>query len=316
MKRLLAAYLCLTFWCLGTAHAQQDPQFSHYMFNQLYYNPATAGLDSRFIETKVLYRSQWAGYEPTVDGGGAPTTQLFSVSMPLTQLKGGLGLHVINDELGPETRREVQLSFSYHIPVNKGSLSFGVRGGVFNFGLDNSLRYVNPNDPTKPTGSVNEFTPDFGAGLYFDHPNYFVGVSANHLQQSDFDTEVAGFYSLATHFTTLVGMNLDMSSKITLQPSVILKSDFKAYSIEASALAIYDDKAYIGLSARELEAAILMAGAYLTRDKRLTLGYAFDYTLEQKDAKSATSHEIMLSYKFMAPGKAEPSILRTPRFRF
>ena len=109
--------------------AQQDPQFSQYMFNSFYYNPAFAGSEG---VTKItgLFRSQWLGYSPTYGDGGAPTTQIFSIHTPVPKLKGGVGGYVVNDKLGPLNNFEAQLSYAYAINVKDAKLSFGLRAGA------------------------------------------------------------------------------------------------------------------------------------------------------------------------------------------
>jgi type IX secretion system PorP/SprF family membrane protein len=69
----------LLFVCIGLVSmtlrgsAQQDPQFSQYMFNTIYYNPAFSGVEG-LTKITALHRSQWLGYTPTYGDGGAPTT--------------------------------------------------------------------------------------------------------------------------------------------------------------------------------------------------------------------------------------------------
>jgi len=88
---------------------QQDPQFTQYMFNTLYYNPGYAGAEG-LTKFTAIHRTQWAGYQPTVGGGGAPTTQMVSMSAPINKLKSGFGAYVMNDRLGPQNNLEAQVS--------------------------------------------------------------------------------------------------------------------------------------------------------------------------------------------------------------
>ena len=65
--------------------AQQDEQWSHFSFNQQYYNPGYAGIES-ISRATLIHRSQWAGYQTTLAedrGGGAPSQQNLSLSQPL-----------------------------------------------------------------------------------------------------------------------------------------------------------------------------------------------------------------------------------------
>lgn len=320
MKKLYFFVLTLLS-CAGGAIAQQDAQFSQYMLNQLYFNPATAGLNREFNEMNMLYRSQWTGYQSTFDDGGAPNTFLFTGSMPLTKYNTGVGLQVMNDRLGPVNTLEIQLSLAYHLKL-KGDkrLSIGARGGAYNYRLDASrLRWVDPTDPLRNAGSLNQFVPDFAAGIYFSDPKYFLGAAINHLSQAQLEQTASGqpitYTSLARHLNFMGGYHWKANQVWTITPSAILKSDLNSLSWEASAVAMYDERLSFGLSYRDSDAAILLLG-FQTPNKKLRINYAFDYVTQGRNAKSGTSHELMLSYRLPAIKFFERSPVRTPRFRY
>ena len=100
--------------------AQQDAQFTQYMFNQLYYNPAYAGMTAA-PELTAIHRSQWFGYDGTINPSRAPNTQLISINNPLTSFNGGVGLYILNDNLGPVNNLEIQLSVAYQLKLKNGA---------------------------------------------------------------------------------------------------------------------------------------------------------------------------------------------------
>ncbi|MDW8288960.1 MAG: PorP/SprF family type IX secretion system membrane protein, partial [Flammeovirgaceae bacterium] len=134
MKYLFFSVLLSSLF-VWNVNAQQDAQFSQYMQNILFYNPAAAGVSQRWTQINAIHRSQWVGYDATFDDGGAPTTQVFSIDMPLTKYKLGTGLHFVHDQLGLVRNVEVQLSVAYHLKLSPGLLSIGVRGGAYNYSL-------------------------------------------------------------------------------------------------------------------------------------------------------------------------------------
>ncbi len=302
--------------------AQQDAQFSQYMFNQLYLNPGSAGANAQQIEFNVIHRSQWLGYQGSFDDGGAPTTQIASISMPLEKYNLGIGLHLVNDRIGPVTNQEIQLSAAYKLKVSKGIISIGLRGGLYNQLLNvDELRFTDQaREPLLQglDGRESQMVPDFAAGIYFKDINnkFFSGIAVNHLNRSDFNygTNIS-INELKSHFNFLVGLNLDLTRNVTVTPSAIVKSDMNTFSIESSVIATFNDKFYTGISMREVEAAIALVGVNLLKDNSLRVGYAFDYTLKARNAKETTSHEILLSYRLPALQMFTPSIIRTPRFR-
>ena len=83
MKRIVAIAAMFLFLSQGL-NAQQDPQYSMYMFNGLYLNPAYAG-SHEVISISAIYRHQWAGFE------GAPRSASIGVHTPLLKNKHAHG---------------------------------------------------------------------------------------------------------------------------------------------------------------------------------------------------------------------------------
>lgn len=316
---------------LADLQAQQDAQFSQYMFNQQYLNPAVVGLDTNFIHAGLIYRQQWLGYKATFDDGGAPSSTVLSINAPIKRLKSGIGLHIVYDVIGPVTNTEIQLSYAYHIPIKNGRLSFGLRAGMYNQSTDFSkFRPVDSDDPLlSATGRINQFVPDFAFGVYLSKPNYYVGASMNHLSQSDikYATNFT-FSSLKQSLNIVGGYNLAINENITLMPSALIKTVItdivNTLSYEATLLGNIETKSrnniYLGFGFRDLaptnDLVFLLGVNNLLKDNSLSIGYAFDYVLNGSTAKAPTSHEVRLGYRLPAPKRYERNTIRTPRFRF
>ena len=106
--------------------AQQDPQYTQYMYNTMSVNSAYAG-QRDVLSITGLYRTQWVGIE------GAPKTVTFGVHSPLRNKRLGLGLNLVSDKLGPSSETNIDINFSYTIPVDEirgTELSFGLKGGL------------------------------------------------------------------------------------------------------------------------------------------------------------------------------------------
>src|SRR5688500_9151887 len=99
-----------------SALAQQDPQFTQYMFNNLYLTPAYAGVDG-LTQVTVIHRAQWLGYQSSFRDGGAPTTSMISFNSPVYKLKSGFGAYITQDRLGPQTNNEIQAMYAYHLGI-------------------------------------------------------------------------------------------------------------------------------------------------------------------------------------------------------
>jgi type IX secretion system PorP/SprF family membrane protein len=299
---------------------QQDPQFSHYMFNHLYINPATAGVDKDWNDFMFIHRSQYAGYAATNDASQPPTTQLLSVSAPLTRYQSGVGVNMYSDRFGPVTTNQANLSYAYHYAIGeKWQLSAGIRGAWMSQTLDyDKLRWVADGDKYDAyKGSQSQSRPDFGAGIHLKHTRFYTGVSVSHLNKSGFNFGTnQNLTTLARHLYWNGGVRIDVASDWFVSPAFIVKSDLKSHSWEVGATTTYLEKFYVGLSYRSSDAVTILAGINLQKDNSIKLGYAFDYVLNGKAAKAVGSHELMLVYRLPAIKFASKSIIRTPRFRF
>ncbi len=319
MKRKLTLSLLLIISSVTFVSAQQDAQFSQYMFNTLYFNPAYAGIEG-VTKIKLFHRSQWLGYSSTFDGdGGAPTTQVFSLNTPILRLRSGAGFYAVRDEAGPQNNIEIQMSYAYHLALKNAKLSFGIKAGIFSQSIDFAkYRLVDPNDDAlgDRVGKESQVRPDMAVGVYYITETYYIGLSANHILRSEFDFGLSKLRNpLENHITLTGGYDYDFNNNFVLSPSLIVKSDLNTVSFDIGVIATYDDQFWGGVSFRQGDAAILMAGYAFGKEKSFKLGYAFDYIIAGKDAKQPTSHEIMLSFELPAVATGSKKIIRTPRFR-
>ncbi|HRI79674.1 MAG TPA: type IX secretion system membrane protein PorP/SprF, partial [Cyclobacteriaceae bacterium] len=299
------------------AHAQQDPQFSQYMFNSFYYNPAVAGTDG---VTKItgLYRAQWLGYTPTYGDGGAPVTQVISAHTPMTKLRGGIGGYIVNDVLGPVNNFQAQVAYAYHQNLKGGKLSIGLSGGIFSQKVDFDLyRATDPADPllAGKSGKESQVRPDFAAGVFYKKDKYFAGVGLNHLTTPSFDFGMTQNNQLSTHMYVSGGYNYDLNFDVRIQFVTMIKTDFLKTTFDLGGIAYFKDVMWGGLSFRQSDAAILILGYSLLKDKSLKVGYSLDYIIKDQQAKQPTSHELMVSYSLPVDFSGK-KVIRTPRFRY
>lgn len=315
---ILLALFSLAFSGYHQSHAQQSAQFSQYMFNTLFYNPAYAGVDGVTTIT-AFHRTQWAGYQPTLDNPGGINTQVISLNAPILRLRSGFGLHIVNDNIGPLTNLEAQASFAYHLGVGNGKLSLGLRVGAFSQTVDyDQYRPVDPDDRLlQGSGRISQLRPDLSVGVFYRARQYYVGVGFKHLIDSQFDFVGIDTLNnpLENHIAVTGGFDYDLSYKLRLTPSFLVQSDLNTYSFDIGVLATYDNTMWGGVSFRQQEAIVGMVGYSFFKEKSLKLGYSFDYTVVAQEAKAATSHEIMMTYSLPVSSASDKKIIRTPRFR-
>ena len=300
---------------------QQDPQLSQYFFNQLYLNPSVASVEVA-PKVQLLHRSQYIGYTSNFDKGGTINTQLLSFQMPLSKSNSGIGLVIINDQAGLEKNQQVKLSFAKNFKTQGGLFSVGVSTGFYNKSFNNNFRQREGDDPNIPNEGYSQLKPDFGIGMYYSAKSYFGGLSIDHLANPKFDFGASNGKSVINRTVNgILGFVVPVSNKIELKPNILFRTDLQTYSIEGGVLANLGSKYWVGANYRRQDAAVILAGVNLMKDNSLKLGAAYDLVLIEKNIKSASSIEFMLSYvignKTEKAQKIPPKqpIIRTPRYR-
>jgi len=312
----------LSVLAFGVANAQQDAQFSQYMFNNLYTNPGYAGLEGAPKFT-AIHRTQWAGYGDG-SGGGAPQDQILTASIPVHLLKGGVGVQLTHDKIGPNTNLDVLISYAYHINLGGGKLGLGLRSGILNSYSGGPRVATDPNDvvvENLDNKNLNQMSPDFALGVFYNHSKFYVGASLNHLVKqklSDLGKKQS------RHMFVNGGYNYQVASNVLLTPSLITKYDAGSdagsnsgkWSTEVSVMATFSTRYWAGLSLRQQDALIPFVGLSFLKNNAMKLGFAYDYTLINQSGKATSSYEIMLSYSLPAFVPPVKPVIRTPRYRF
>jgi type IX secretion system PorP/SprF family membrane protein len=289
------------------------------MYNGTFYNPALAGRESGF-RFSALHRSQWLNYTTSTGTSGAPITQLITAQGRLDSKNIGYGLTVVNDQIGATNNLEINLQGSFQKKLNRATLSLGGYVGMFSSALNyDELNFVNPEPNSPLSGRETQMSLDLGAGILYDHRSFYLGLSAKHLNQPTFDFGSASYDNqLRTHNYLLFGYRIRPLGQLRIEPSFLLKSvGLNNFSYNVSVMATHQNKINGGFAYRGEESVSLLLGYSLLRDNSLRLGYAFDLVVGGLEAKSPTSHELMLRYTLQQTSRDfERVIQRTPRFRF
>lgn len=286
----IAAAVALGQFAMG-AYAQQDPLYSQYMFNTLAFNPAYAGSADVFT-AMALSRNQWVGFD------GAPATQTLSLNSPLPGGKLALGGNLIHDVAGPATQNSAFLDIAYRIRTGKDTrLSFGLSGGINLFQADlASLRTVET-DPQN-ANIKGKVLPNFGFGLFWHSPRYYVGISAPKLLENTIGTDgLVVTNQEFRHYYLMGGYVLDLSRDLKFKPSFMLRAvEGAPLSLDLDASFLLQDRLWLGVMYRVGNAFGVLAQYQV--NEQLRIGYAFDMTTTKVGAYTAGTHEIMLSYDF------------------
>ncbi len=315
-------WILILFMFAASVGAQNDPHFSHYMFNPSYYNPAWLG-DVQSAFAVAQHRSQWAGYTTSFDGdGGAPTSQLFTFAVPMTGVLKTAGLNVVVDQAGAETILKAQVAIAYSKDFKKGVLSFGLAPGVVTRTLDGSrYRPENPGDPFIPSGRESQAKPDVMAGVFYSTFNgYFGGIAMDHiLSPSLIQIDAGGTQTQGTLnpvYFVHGGKRITLNRDTELTPTFIFRTDASGYSLDISSVVNYKSVMWAGLSYRRAESAVLLIGYSFLENRELKVGYSFDYVVQNQEAKRPTSHEVFIRYDLPSLMLGGRKAVKTPRFSF
>lgn len=302
MKKILTTVAVC--FIVGSAMAQQDPQFSQNMYNRLFPNPASAGSNDAICGS-LIYRDQWDKF------GGGPKTAVFAIDAPVELLHGGLGLSFLSDKPGFQNVINLKLAYAFRFNLGNGKMAIGLDGGLLQRGLDgDQFNPIDLNDPLVPTGNVSGSKFDLGAGLYYNSEKVYLGISGSHLAEGaidygDFKTEVV------RHIYFMGGVNFDLTPNLSLRPSVFVKTDNTETQLDINANLMIKNRFWIGGSYRLEDAIVAMAGFNITEN--LKVGYSFDVTTSDIKDYSNGTHEVMIGYCYKLKKKMLPMI-RNVRF--
>ena len=305
MKNIV--YILSTALLMGAvskSFAQQDPHFTQYFDNTLFVNPAYAGSNEALNFTGI-HREQWVGFD------GRPSSTSISLHSPLSYESVGLGLTMVNDRLGPLNQTMFYGDFSYTLKFSnpKNKLSFGVKAGVNLINVGTApLITTEANDPKLLTNVQNKVNPNFGVGIYYHTPQFFIGASTPKFLEASYD----GFNDKnieRRHYFGIIGGVVKLNEYWKLRPTAQLKLTENApMSIDISAAGIFMDKFWIGANYR-YDAAF---GAFIQYQitNQLKAGFASDFGTQELRKFNDGTFELMLSYDFIF----EKTGVRSPRY--
>ncbi len=303
MKKLTLLVLLLVVLCAEYASAQQDPQYTQYMYNMNVVNPAYAG-SKESLSITALYRNQWAGFDD------APVTFTFSAHSPISD-KIGLGLSAIKDELGPVSETNVFADFSYTLQVGASlKLALGLKAGVsfYDVGLID-LALQDPGDPFF-SQDINNTYPNIGAGAFLYGDKFYVGLSVPNLLTSvHLDENGIMYGSESNHFFGTAGYVFQVSENFKLKPSVMVKTSFDSpISYDANINALFFEKFELGASYRVDDSFSGLVGFQATPNIRI--GYAYDNVTSEIKTVADASHEVILTFDLFFKKRT----MRSPRY--
>lgn len=307
----------------GKGYAQQNIQFSQYIFNTLSVNPAYAGYKEEWFAQMAL-RNQWTGLP------GAPKTGQISIDGILDPqtTKHGVGLQITSDKLGPQNSTSATANYAFRLQLDAADtkrLSFGLGAGFTQYSLDgDALTTVDGNDQAVPTGNSSNIVPDFRAGIYYTTPYWYFGASVLNLlsgQKSIDDYRrnsgtIADNIVHTRHLYLVAGSLVNVSPDFRVRPSIMIREDFKGpTNADFNVMGIFSDRIWLGAGYRtslkvfkkeyentdvSSQAAIIGIAQFYVNE-RFRIGYSYDYAVSALSGYQSGTHELTVGISF---GKA------------
>ena len=298
MKKIL---IIIAFFTCTQLLGQQEYQFSHYHFARLGINPAYAGMKKLHCVT-LMTRQQWMGFKDSEGNKVAPVTYFVSANFHTPRiLKGGLGVTISKDHLGFEDNINVKLAYSYHISLPQGKLGIGLQSNFINKYIDfDKFIYIDPNDPLLQSKKVeSNMTSDFGAGLYYKHPKYYIGISSTQLIEKEvvFRSDLAKPV-LKRHYYLMSRYDIQLPDpNFLLRPSIIIKSDLSSTQYDLNCMLEYQRMLATGISYRTND-AMMVFGGLIKGDNYYGLSYDITTSAMGTSKRSSGTFEIVFRHCF------------------
>lgn len=301
IKLIIGIYLFL----VASVVAQQEPQYTQYMYNPTVINPAYTGSQG-YASAFGLNRIQWVGIE------GAPQTANIAYQHPFQTKNMAIGFNMVNDRIGPTNLNYLNVDFAYTLLFkNSTRLAMGLKSGIELLSIDYTrLSIYNPEDPLFQNSLVNQLSPNFGAGIYYYSKKWYVGASIPMLMQTEFYDNVSISSAKRRQNLYLIGGYVfNINPMLKFKPALVSKVVAGApLQLDLTANFLYNNRFTIGTAYRHSAAVSLMVGVNAT--DQLFIGYGFDMETTKLIKYNGGSHEVFIKYDF----RKNAQKIETPRF--
>ena len=308
MKKHLSVLVFFSVFLVS--NAQQDYQITHYMFDNVSFNPGYAGMNNNICGT-ILGRQQWAGFE------GSPTTGILNVHAPVEMVRGGIGLTYVNDQLGFEKNNIARLNYSYHLGIGAAQVGIGASLGILQKSIEATWQTPSgipwQQDQSISAEQMSGVVPDFNLGVFYKTNELYLGISTTHIGGLQIiNLNVQNVH----HYWITAGYNYDIMPDIKLRPSLLIKSDASSTIMDINVNALYQNKFWGGITWRVGDEVAPMLGYQhsLGDGSSLRIGYAYGVTTSEIATYSSGSHDIMLNYCFSLAKPPSIEKSKNPRF--
>ena len=275
------------------ACGQYDASFAHYWAMEPSFNPATVGKEAK-LNVAGVYAIQLAGFEHN------PNTMYAAADMPFYAMGSyhGVGVQLLNDAIGLFSHKRLSLQYAYQRRIFGGKMALGVQVGMIGETFDGTkLEVEDSSDPAFSTSSVNGTGLDLSAGIYYQARNWYVGLSALHLNSPVVALGETNELSIDPTYYLTAGYNIQLNHPfLKIQTSVLGRTDGVAWRADVTGRLKYEhDKKvmYAGLSYSPTNSVTVVIGGNLFG---IHLGYSYEIYTSAINIGNG-SHELFVGYQ-------------------
>ncbi|MCO6176121.1 type IX secretion system membrane protein PorP/SprF [Flavobacterium sp. NRK F10] len=283
--------------------AQQQPQYTQYMYNTMSINSGYTGTNGK-LEATLLHRSQWVGLD------GAPRTQVLGIHGE-TGARTGLGLSAVNDRIGPMSQQYINANFAYRLNISQNTiLSLGINAGVNIMNIDWSEGMYQSQTDNAFNANINSSRLIIGSGGFLYGEKWYAGLSVpNFLITESYNDIEESVIRRKVHYYLQGGYVFDIGEDFKFKPAFLIKAvEGSPVTYDVSANFMYKERFVLGAGYRFTDAFSALAGFQITPS--IFLGYAYDRSITNLQKYNDGSHEIILKFNLQSKSK----FAKSPRF--
>lgn len=296
--------------------AQQDEQYTQFMYNKLRYNPAFAGSDGQ-PALGILARNQWVGIP------GSPSSQIINYDMPLASDRAGVGINLMRNSIGFTNKITADFAYAYRQEWLHGYFAVGLSASIRHLSTDFSqANPVEGDDPGIPGNMQSKVVPNFGAGIYYHSETFYIGLSAPRLLKTNIDlSNDGGIISREVQHYYLMGGVVIGDQGVKVFPQALLKyTPDGPFDADLSLSFIFLERLIIGGGyrvggSRHMsvgESVDVLLSFYAT--EALLIGLAYDITLSELKGQTDGSLEATLRFSLGGDQSKVNRTIRDPRY--
>ncbi len=296
MRKSIQGILLLILLVLQTnlIVAQQIQPLSNFMYNQLVYNPASAGMHDAQFNVNTLSRIQWHNV------AGSPSIGILWSDYRFKSNKAAIGFNAGTSSYSGYKNIDMNVNYAYYINLNKKlKLAMGLRGGFSSMSFSpngDNFTIWDDGDAVIANSAYKKVSPKFGLGFQLNSNNSYIGIASEDFvsaRKIDITGDTANsFLARKRNINFMAGTKLRLGDLYNLRPNVAMFY-YPGNKLMTKINTTFEIKDYFWAGLTYSTNRFITANLGTNISSRIRFAYAFETNLGGK-GKALSSHEINL----------------------